>query len=118
MPSSIHFEPQVSYNLTATIANGQSASAEIDLAGTTLCGLIIPSAITGTAFAIQMADASGGTFIAVQDGSGSDVSIAVAASKYIPINNLAVTAGLRFIKIVSNGTEAAQRSIKLVTRAV
>jgi hypothetical protein len=65
-----------------------------------------------------MSDTSGGTFVAVQDGNGNDLSIAVTASKFIPINNLAVTAGVRFIKIISNASEAAQRSIKLVTRAV
>ncbi len=118
MPNSIHYEPQVSYNLTATIANGQTTSAEIDLAGTTLCGLIIPSAMTGTAISIQMSDTSSGTFVAVQDGNGNDLSLAIAVNKFIPINNLAVSAGLRFIKIVSGSSEGAQRVIKLVTRAV
>jgi hypothetical protein len=118
MPSSNAYQPQDCYDLTATIANGQTTSGQVDLAGTTLCGFIMPAAFTGTVITLTMSDANGGTFVTAQDGSGSDLSLTVAVNKYIPINNLALTAGLRFVKVVSNASEGAQRVIKLVTRAV
>ncbi|MBP3958343.1 hypothetical protein J8F10_24100 [Gemmata sp. G18] len=117
MPNSYEFQPNDAYNLTATIASGQTTSAEIDLTGADLCGLFMPAAFTGTTIKIQAAPASGGTFVTVQSG-GADYALPVAASKYVPIENLAVVAGLRFIKLVSGSSEGADRSITLAVRPV
>lgn len=116
--SSSSYQPLTSYNLTATIASSGTTSGVIDLGGATLCGIIVPAAMTGSAISLQMSNDDTGTFVAVQDGAGSDLSLAIAASKYVPFSNLTLMAGLRFIKLVSNSTEAAERTITLVTRAV
>ena len=105
--SSNQYPPKGCFDLTAAIASGQTTSAEIDLLGTTLCGFILPSAFTGTALGLQMTNVSGGTYVIVQDGTGVSLSVAVTAGVYVPITNLAVTAGLRFVKVVSNATEGA-----------
>lgn len=118
MATSTNYQAPDCFDLTATIASGQTTSAEIDLSGTTLCGFILPSALTGTALGLQMTNVSGGTYVTAQDGTGVSLSVAVAAGVYVPITNLAVTAGLRFVKVVSNASEAAARSIVLVTRPV
>ena len=118
MPNAGQFQPQICYNLSAVIASSDTTGAEVDLVGTQLVGFIMPAAITGTSITITMSDDTGGTFVTVQDGAGADLSFAVAASKYIPIPSLALTTGLRYIKIVSNASEGAQRTIKLVTRQV
>ncbi|MGE0755273.1 MAG: hypothetical protein AB7L92_08970 [Alphaproteobacteria bacterium] len=116
--STSNYQPTTSYNLTATISSSGTTSGAIDLSGATLCGIILPAAITGTAISLQMSNDDSGTFVTVQDGAGSDLSLSVAASKYVPISNLALVAGLRFIKLVSNASEGAERVITLVTRAV
>lgn len=118
MPNASQFQPNDAYDLTAVIASGQTTSGEIDLAGCDLCGLFMPASFTGTTIKIQAAPASGGTFVTVQDGAGSDYSLAVAASKYIPVSNLAIVAGLRFIKLVSGSSEGADRTITLAARPV
>ena len=117
MPNAHQFQPNDAYDLTATIASGQTTSGEIDLAGCDLCGLFMPASFTGTTVKIQAAPASGGTFVTVQQG-GVDYALTVAASKYVPIENLAVVAGLRFIKLVSGSSEAADRTITLAARPI
>lgn len=105
-----------SYYQTAVIASSGTASGAIDLGDDDLVAIITPAAITGTAISITASTSLAGTYVTVQDGDGADLSLAVAASKYIPINNLALTAGLRFIKLVSNASEDAERTITLVQR--
>lgn len=105
------------YNKSATIAASGTTSAEVDLEGTTLCGLIMPATFTGTTITFQMSDDSGGTFVLMHDGAGASYSKTVATSKYIPLNP-ADFAGMRYIKLVSGSTESSQRVIKLATRPV
>lgn len=101
-----------------SILSGQTTSAAIDLNGRTLCGFIMPAALTGTALSITASDSLTGTYLTLQDGDGADFSLAIAASKWIPINNVNLTASLRFIKLVSNASEGADRTIKIAKRRV
>jgi len=120
MSQSLQFSAVNCYDLIAAIPSGQTTSQEIDLSGNALCGFFFPSAFTGATLKITAATMSGGTFETVQAdelGSG-DYTITVTASKYVPITNLAIIAGLRFIKLVSASSEAAARSITLVVRPV
>lgn len=95
---------------TVTIASGQTTSAEVDLGRYTLVGIQFPSTFDGTTLTLQMAPSSGGTFTTVQT-AGSDYTITSAASKYHSIDNLAVTAGLRYIKLVAGSAQAATDSV-------
>lgn len=101
-----------------TIASGQTTSDPIDLAGTDLCGIEFPAAMTGTTLKVQMASSFNGTYKTVQkdEVGGGDYTITVTAGKYVPLINLAITAGLRFIKLVSGSTEAADRTIVIAAR--
>lgn len=102
------------------IANGQAASAAIDLSGTDLCGIFFPAAMTGAKLTIQASEALNGVYREVQkdEAGGGAFEITVSAGKYAPITNLAITAGLRYIKLVSNATEAADRALVLATRPI
>lgn len=100
-----------------TIASGASSSAEVDLSGGyTLMGAFIPSSITGTGLGISAAVTSGGTFVPVKDGS-SDLNVTMAASKYLYFDPK-YTGGLRYAKLVSNGTEAGPRTITVAKKQV
>jgi hypothetical protein len=101
--------------LSATIASGQTTSAEIDLLGGTLVGILFPAAMTGSTLKIQVASASGGTFETLQkdEVGGGDYTITVSAGKAVPLTNLAVLKGWRFIKLVSGSSEGADRILTL-----
>jgi hypothetical protein len=99
---------------TATIASGGATSAEIDLGGTEIIGLVMPSSFTGTAMSFQAATATGGTYVNVADGAGSDISKTVAPSKYIAIDPT-LFRGIRFVKLVSGSTEIAGRSVIIIS---
>lgn len=117
MATASQYQP-IACALSASIASGQTTSAEIDLLGTALCGIFMPAAFTGTTIKISAASASGGTFVTVTDGAGTDYSLTVAASKYVPVSNLAIVSGLRFIKLISGSSEGADRSLTLAVRPV
>lgn len=110
MPVASQYSPNDTYNLTATIASGQTESGEIDLGGADLCGLFIPSNFDGTTLTIKAASAPGGTFVAVQ-AAGADYTLTTTASKYCPIENLAVVAGLRFIKLVAGTSQSTTDTV-------
>jgi hypothetical protein len=99
---------------TAAIASGGTASAEVDLGGTEIVGLVMPSSFTGTAMTFQAATATGGTFQNVADGAGSDISKTVAQGKYIAIDPT-LFRGIRFVKVVSGSAEAAGRSVVIIS---
>ena len=108
--------------LTATVAANGTTTDEIDLGrGQQLVGLFVPSTFDGTTLTFTASDVSGGTFVTVQDGARSSAALTVTttASRYIPIDNLAYIAGLRYIKIVCGSTQTTTSTVfTLVTRPV
>lgn len=103
---------------SVVIVSGQTTSDPIDLVGTDLCGIEFPAAMTGTTMKLQMASSFNGTYKNVQkdEAGGGDYVITVTAGKYVPLTNLAIPAGLRFIKLVSASAEAADRTLVLASR--
>jgi hypothetical protein len=102
---------------TVTIDNGASASDEVDLDGMVPVGIVFPAALTGTAVTFEMALASGGTFVPVYDDAGAEYSVTFTASIYHALK-YQYFIGARYIKVVSNGTEGAERTLTLQTRAI
>ena len=100
---------------TVTIPASGTKSSEIDLGPYTPVGLYIPSAFDGTAIQFEVASATGGTFVAVVDGAGSNYQKTVATSKFLPIDPQVLMGG-RFIKVVSGSTESSERTLTLVGR--
>lgn len=99
---------------SVTIAAAGDTSPEIDIYGTTLVGLEIPSTFEGTSLSILASRTAGGTYKTVYIG-GADLAISVAANKFVKFENLHYLVGLRFIKLKSNNPVAADRLINLVT---
>lgn len=103
--------------VTATIANGQTTSAEIEIpGGKTLVGVITPSAFTSTAITFTAATISGGTFVPLYDESTA-YSLTVSTSRWHAVKPSAF-AGLRYIKLVGGSSEGGDRSLTLVVRNV
>lgn len=106
--------PSLEYGKKATIAASGTTSGAVDLEGLQLLGFIMPASLTGTTMTLTMSTEIAGTYVTVQDGDGADLSFAITASKYIPVPNLSLTRGLKFVKVVSGSSEAAAREIVLV----
>src|SRR3990167_3412769 len=104
-------------NLTknnCVIAISTTTSAAVDLQGLVICQLIIPSAFTGTAITFESSP-DDGTYQALYNSSNTQLSITVGTSRTYNINP-ADFAGCRFLKIFSNDTETAARTIQIMTR--
>jgi hypothetical protein len=102
--------------LNAVIPNSGTISAAVDLVGTGLVAIQLPAAMTGTAISFQ-GSADGTTFGAIHDGAGAAVSITIAANLVVVVPS-SITNGSRWLKLVSGSTEAAERTIKLITKAI
>src|SRR4051812_41268875 len=109
MPTSPSVADRCCYDLTATIAVNGTTSSAVDLSGCTLVGLFIPSTFDGTTLTVTASTTLGGTYIPVQvdHTSASAYTITTTASQYVPLSNLAIPAGLEFIKLVAGSTQTS-----------
>jgi hypothetical protein len=98
----------------ATIAISTTTSGAIDMGGMNLVGLIMPAAMTGTSMTFQ-GSVDGTNYFDLYDSSGTQLSITIAASRFILLVP-ADFAAVRYLKLVSGSSEAAERSINLVHR--
>ncbi len=111
-PSSNSRIPQT---VTFTIAAGASTSDAVNLAGCTPTALVVPVALTGTAISFTAAP-DGLAYLPVYDEYGAAKSITVGTSARVVFLSPADFWMGGLIKLVSNGTEAAARTIKVVCR--
>ena len=110
--------------LTATIANGQSLSGEIDLAGYQMLAIRIPAAwdtANITFLGARATTANGGTYVPVYDDAGLEVTVTVGgADRMITLDiNALKLASLQYIKLRSgtSGTpvnQTADRTLYLI----
>lgn len=99
--------------ITATIANTGTTTPTITLdPNRALLAIELPSAFTGTALTFKASSSSSGTPVPIYYES-TLYSVTVAASRYVSINPDAFV-GVRYLQIVSNATEAAERDLLLV----
>lgn len=101
---------------TVTIANGASLSGEVDLGDMLLVGITMPAAWTAADLSYAVATAAGGTFNPATDAAGAELSLTVAASKYVSLAPTSIR-GARFMKFRS-GTSAVpvnQAAERIVT---
>lgn len=119
MPRLTDFTPANAFP-TVTILSGAATTAEIDLHGGTLLGIQFPASLTNTALKLKMSPTSGGTFANVQKDEigGGDYTITVTASVYVPLINLAIPKGIRFLKIFGSSNEGADRTLTLAVAPV
>ena len=116
LAASSSYQPQVNYDLSATIASGQTTSAEVDLGGTMLVGVFLPASFDGTTLKISAASAAGGTFITVENGAGTPADVTLTASghsKFVPLAaaDRDAVRGLRFIKLVAGSSQTTTDTV-------
>lgn len=100
----------------ATISNGASLSAAIDLQGRHLIGIVMPADWTAANLTFQVAQTADGTFADVYDSAGNELVAVAAASRFIC--DIPELQGVRFLKIRSGTTgtpvnQGAARTLSL-----
>jgi hypothetical protein len=119
---SASFQPKVFYDKTVTIviATSTTVSPAVDLSGTQLVGIFVPATFEGTGITISASDTVDGTYVAVQTDhtSATAYPITTTASRYIPLDNLAISEGLRYIKITTGTAQTTTDTVfTLATKA-
>lgn len=106
---------------TATIPINETTSDAVDLQLVdhlgSIVGIQMPAAFTGASISFQVSG-DDSTYQALYDSSNTLLSITVSASRTYGFTDSvrATLAHWRYIKIVSASSEAAARSIKLITK--
>lgn len=101
-------------NVSVTISSGGSTSNEATLQGKRIAAIIMPAAFTGANLTFQ-ASIDGSTWYDIYNSSGSQVTCTVGTDQWIAISPQDF-AGVSRLKVVSDDTEAAERTITLVVR--
>lgn len=101
-----------------TIPASDTTSDELPLEnGYVPVALSMPDAFTGTALTVQAKDKEG-NWQDVYDDAGTQLSITVAANRWITLSPVGEFTGLVNIRFVSNSAEGAERKIDVVQRVV
>lgn len=104
------------YDLTIDQSTDDDLTDSLDLRGRVLVGIILPAAMTSTSITFKFSN-DNTTFVDLYDTSGNQVSVTIAASRWVGL--LAEDfAGARYLKIATGSGEAADRTITAVTRAI
>jgi hypothetical protein len=98
---------------TVTIASSGTTSTALTLQGGRVpLAIVTPSALTGAAFTFQ-ASTDGTNFFNLYN-EATQYSVNVGASRYIALNP-DVFHAIRYIRIVSGSSEAALRTISIIS---
>jgi hypothetical protein len=99
---------------TVTIASSGTTSTALTMQGGRVpLAIITPSGLTGTTFKFQASADQGANFYALYN-EGTEYSVAVNTSRYIALNPN-VFEGVKVLRIVSGSSEAAVRTIGIIS---
>ena len=100
---------------TVTIANGGTESDGEDISGLTVVGVLINTALTGATVALQANTTNTpATYRAVKDRAGAAVTVTGAVGAYYLPRE--ATDAWTWVRLVSAGAEAAERTITLLVK--
>lgn len=104
------------YTATVKIAAAGTTSEALSCANKTIVGVIVPVAMTGTSMKFQgsMNDI---TYYDVLKSDGTNLAITLTGVGMYKVY-AADLVGLEYVRLVSNGAEAAERTLSLVVARV
>lgn len=106
------------YTTQVQIASGQTVSGDIDLNGLRLFGITTPAALTGANLTFQVSE-DGTNFFALVKDDGSAVTCAMAVDQAISLGDLFQHfAQWRYLRLVSDAAEGANRDFEIIARHV
>jgi hypothetical protein len=91
-----------------------TTSAAIDMSGLQLVAIETPASVVGSSFTFTASVSASGTFDPIYD-EALQYSLPFGANRWMTVK-LAVCCGVPFLKLVSNGSEAAGTTFKLICR--
>lgn len=94
---------------TMTIAAGATTSDALDITNVLHAGFTTPAALTGTAISFLVCNTFDGTYLEVKTNANAAIAPTVNVDRAYPFRSEVMD--FNFVKIVSNGTEAAARTI-------
>lgn len=97
---------------TVSIPSSGTTSTSLQLQGTIPLAIQTPATLTGTSFTFQ-SSVDGSTWYDLYNGS-TLYSVTVAANRYVALNP-DVFESVRYVRIVSGSTEAASRTIYIIS---
>lgn len=106
--------PQNLFHDVATIANGGTTSSVVDLQGRGVVAIIIPAAFTGTAITFSMSH-NNVTFQVCYNTANTALTATVTQGRTYMIAPTDLI-GARYLKIISNAAEGAERAISVISR--
>lgn len=99
------------------IDESETKSGVLSLKGMTLVGIHLPAAFDGAALTFEACDTEDGTFVPVNDKSGTAVTYTVTQATYAAIDPKDFY-GINFLKIVSGSAESAARTLKCAVKGL
>lgn len=117
MAQSTQFQPVITTNLGATIADSVTESDAIDLSGTTLTAIAFPASFDGDSLTLQAAETNDATYVDVYEANGLQMTISGGASRIVTIDP-AKMAGLQYIKLVADTAQSGATVLTLMTRPI
>jgi hypothetical protein len=98
------------------VSEDASNSEGVNVENMLLCGVVFPATMTGTTITFDYA-VDNSSWVDVFETDGTEVSYSVSAGNVVRIDPSGwAFASNGFIRVTSNGTEAADRKIKLLFR--
>jgi hypothetical protein len=103
---------------TVTVASGQQTSNAFNVGAGVVSGLLLPSSLTSTAITFTAADSQDGTYKAVYDSDGNQVSFTVAASRAVGAagSEIDALAPFEWFKLVCGSAEGGDRTIQVIVK--
>lgn len=98
-----------------TIANGSNVTEEIDLRGHLLVGVELPADFTSSTFTLEIRTENSTQWSPVYDKDGNIYTVSVSAATFVALPAGDVAALKRF-RLKLSDAEAAERTVKLVSR--
>lgn len=102
--------------LDATISNGQTKSNSINMSGTLLKTILLPAAFTGSTLTFEVSE-DNSTFLPYYNINNMPVTIDISTGRAYGLGAIDFYS-IKYLKIVSGSAEAAERTIKLIARAI
>jgi hypothetical protein len=84
-------------------------------------GIFVPAEFDGTTLTISAASTIDGTYMSVQidHTSAAAYTVTTTASRYVPLANLDIPEGLRYIKITTGSAQTTTNTVfTLATKAI
>ena len=108
---------QLQKEVLIDISDNATNSSAVQCDGLLLSGIVFPAAMTGTAVTFDFSF-NGTTWYDVVETDGTEVSYTVSAGNLVRVDPSGwAFASSGYIRVTSNGSEAADRNINLIFRA-